>query len=645
MLPNIFRKFSERHFLLRRYFDKTKCSTFRNNNFTHCRCLSSKSIKTENHPLNSLSKNTQRFCTNIATAARDENFSESEPVELKNTEITNEEIEKLLNLNWTEVTTEEFINNFGNLYLYAKKVNDLQNINVDNLLQGISLLSSKFSINEIIFIFKHTSALRNESENFFQLKQRILASFNDELIKRLREINVTDLQFLCQSYRHVGLAKKCFFVKKAIFRMDHKLNKLTPLEISKFMQLIAYCSGIPLNFYNIEYAIEQKLDTLEKSHFFYVLYGFLRNEYIIRNKSMREYICQFILKNINEIESGHINTVFLYLSLLFKKANNFDDIIERILTAIQPRLSELSLKNLSSILNLTATVAIRDEVLITYILERFSNEMHNLTLPDIERISCNLSVFNYGNYPFYKNVVDELNNPNRQQEISEHTRAFIRILQSLVYVNIYPENLISKIMDQEYIDEKYKSPYAMIGCHYFIYNSLLIERPNYSGHMLSEKLQTHFSKKFKSHELRESSVYKSTQEILKICERILKKPAYFTKIMPHYYVEDIVLCFDENDNYISPEQFLSQYPKGMVKRIPEEAKNYKWLSLIETNSYQLSKDSEECSGILAVRCRQLSILGYKPVVLSHREWYLHEEDDEQCEKYQENYLRKLLNVK
>ncbi|XP_043465320.1 uncharacterized protein LOC122500451 isoform X2 [Leptopilina heterotoma] len=427
--------------------------------------------------------------------------------------------------------------------------------------------------------------------------------------------------------------------------MNGKMKKLTPLEISKFMQLIAYCSNLPLNFYNIEYAIEKKWDTFEINQILYIFYGFLRNEYKIRNKNMREYIYQFILKNINEIDTAHINTVFQYLSLLYKITDNFDEIIQRILKAIQPRLGELSLRNLSNILNLAASVTIRDEVLIAYITERFASEMHNLTLTDIERISCNMSVFNYANHPFYNDVLNELNNPSRQEEISNHTRAFIRILQSLVYVNIYPENLISKIMDQEYIDKKYKSPYAMIGCHYFIYNSLIIERPNYSGHLLSEKLQTHFSKKFKSHELTENSVNNITAEVLKIYERIFKKPAYFTKIMPHYYTEDIVLCYDENDNQISPEPFLSQYPKGIVKRIPEEAKNYKWLSLIVTNWRMRLNGSEEYSGLLAMRCRQLKILGYTPVALCHREWNSHEDDDEQCEKYRENYLRKLLNVK
>ena len=53
-----------------------------------------------------------------------------------------------------------------------------------------------------------------------------------------------------------------------------------------------------------------------------------------------------------------------------------------------------------------------------------------------------------------------------------------------------------------------------------------------------------------------------------------------------------------------------------VKRVPEDAKKYKWLALIVSTNNMLIKDTDKYSGILNARYRQLQQIGYTPKVVN-----------------------------
>lgn len=326
MLPNIFRKFSERQSILRSYVNnKNIFSTFRNNSnkFTKYKCssISSELTKKDKYQLNSLLKNTQRFCTNIITAKK-QNFVESESFISQNKKITDGDIEKLLNLDWSKITTQEFIDNFEKLILYMQQIENIPNINVDNILQGISELCSKFSTEEIISIFKYTSSLKSKENIFVDFKQKILLSFNQELLHRLSKLKLEEIFFLIRIYRSNKLARKVLFVIRGIFKIDRRVKYLSLEELCQLMNILGYCFNLPLNFYIIEDAIEKKnWDTFNETQIFNILYGFLKNEYKIKNKDTRIQVYKLILNNINEMNPEYINPslqYLMYVSFCFK---------------------------------------------------------------------------------------------------------------------------------------------------------------------------------------------------------------------------------------------------------------------------------------------------------------------------------------
>lgn len=316
MLANIYRKFTEKHFLLRKYaFDKNIISTVRTNNeLTYCRCLSiCKYTKTDKNAFMPLLKNTQKFCTNITVTKEQTNFEELDSLTSQNAEITEADIETLLSLDWVNISPQEFISNFIKFSLYVQQIQKEPNINFDNLIQGATELSSKFSIQELCLIFKYTAEYIR-TKNFYEIKRKILKSFNNELLKRSSELSTDEKLFFCSQYKNVNLSRKCYFVIRTMLKLSNRVKHMSSQQISTFMNILSSYISESINFYVIEHSIQDKWDNFSDAQLHQVLQAFFKNEYRLRTKENRVYIFNLISNKIKEMNPQHIGVMFKYLT-------------------------------------------------------------------------------------------------------------------------------------------------------------------------------------------------------------------------------------------------------------------------------------------------------------------------------------------
>jgi len=65
------------------------------------------------------------------------------------------------------------------------------------------------------------------------------------------------------------------------------------------------------------------------------------------------------------------------------------------------------------------------------------------------------------------------------------------------------------------------------------------------------------------------------------------------------------------------EGFLSQFKQGEFKRVNQEnSKNVRWIALVLAHPGLLIRNKNLPTGLLAAKIRQLSIIGYTPIMVS-----------------------------
>lgn len=87
-------------------------------------------------------------------------------------------------------------------------------------------------------------------------------------------------------------------------------------------------------------------------------------------------------------------------------------------------------------------------------------------------------------------------------------------------------------------------------------------------------------------------------------------------MLPHYTTQDIVFCIDEQNQLVPSEKFLSQFESSDIKRVDKNSGNVRWIALIMGHHGLLVRNYNILTGSLAAKIRQLSIIGYTPIMVS-----------------------------
>lgn len=65
------------------------------------------------------------------------------------------------------------------------------------------------------------------------------------------------------------------------------------------------------------------------------------------------------------------------------------------------------------------------------------------------------------------------------------------------------------------------------------------------------------------------------------------------------------------------EKYLSEFPKEEIKRVDkEDTMDVRWIALVMASYGVLIQDTNKPVGLLAARIRQLSKIGYTPIMVS-----------------------------
>lgn len=108
-----------------------------------------------------------------------------------------------------------------------------------------------------------------------------------------------------------------------------------------------------------------------------------------------------------------------------------------------------------------------------------------------------------------------------------------------------------------------------------------------------------------SHDALKQEIFNNTSDV------ILDRP------LPHFTTQDIVLGLDKQNQLVPKKYYPTIREIGDIKWMgKEDQRNIRWIALVMAYHGVLIKGTEQPTGLLATKIRQLIKIGYTPMMVS-----------------------------
>ncbi|EFN63850.1 FAST kinase domain-containing protein 5 [Camponotus floridanus] len=560
--------------------------------------------------------------------------------------VTNEEALGLLKQNWSLMTSEEILSAIKKLSynICCNKDDCISPIKYINAFNTLDI--EKLNDNDLMAIMRYLVPFQSFLNHGFY--NSFCERLDKECVKRFVQLNINEMLLLCDVMYQIMRYKKSEYIWYCMRKLGNKPQKLTSKQLVQVLFFLNLCRKTPINMYELEYQLERCINELSINELAIAALGFFKTGTRIRNIIFLEEIMKKTIAELDAIDSVSIGgiTKLIRYSMQLQTIPTFQKLL-KLLPQYVPRFTLMSLIH---IVHAAAKVALYDEDLINEIIKRFNNEIETARLKDIERLIFSLSTFNIDpNNSIYSNVIEELRatwDTSRAHEISEHPQVASCILGYLAILNIYPTDLIERVMAPSYLHKICKGNYIELSREYSVLDySLRLEVPEYNGPFLKSSLCSFLDKKYfkeYSHGPESSRRKRLSTDVLQTCQELFNTTSDISviRLLPHYATPDIVFCLDEQNQLVPSEKYLSQFPSSDIIHVNEKApENVRWIALVMAPHGLLIRNNNLPTGLLAAKLRQLPIIGYTPIMISYILWEKCTSPQEKCDYIKELVFR------
>ncbi|GLV35764.1 uncharacterized protein CBL_01085 [Carabus blaptoides fortunei] len=323
------------------------------------------------------------------------------------------------------------------------------------------------------------------------------------------------------------------------------------------------------------------------------------------------------------------------------------DQLSELLTRLVPEVNRLSILCCVHIALAGTNTQVFHPEILNKIANKFVQNVTATRLKDLERLTFVLTLFNFQPQTtpdIFETVLTELRSSRRTDEINMYPRCLTSCVHYLGLQQIYPYDLINKVLDPEFLKNTYGNNKTAIGREIlFLDTSMDIDCPDYKGHRLNTKLQSNLTKWSQEYIPRRDQKYRLTSadklmlDVKETLEVVLGQSEFLhiDYILPHYQKPDIIICKDKEGHPVDVKQHFCQYTTGNIKK-PSTTKDYKWFAIVIGSWNMNIRSTTTPVGTLNTKLRQLKKIGYQPTVVF---WW---EFMQLSRAEKENYMRSKL---
>nr|XP_050850124.1 FAST kinase domain-containing protein 5, mitochondrial isoform X1 [Vespula vulgaris] len=543
--------------------------------------------------------------------------------------VTDEEAEKLLNRNWSTVDTVEVVSAFRILSynIINKSDDDVNEIRYKCILNALKENINNLTDNllqEVLFNLLPFQKYLQDTKSFKDL----IKLLDRHCEKQYKQWSINKMFLIADTFYCLDVYKNSNFIWKLLRKMNSKLNKLTPKNLVQLMFFVNINRKTPLNMYEVEVILEEHLNDLSINELGIIAMGFFKSKTKIKNPKLIKAIINRLICEINKADDITISA----LLKLIRYSMKYDEMInfKMLLDSIIPILSKLNLQCLMHIIHVYAKVHMYTKPLLDTVITRMYNEIKTARLKDIEKLTYALNIFSVDTtHPIYDKIIEEITSrlSNDKTEIFKYPWMYVSILRYLAIRGVFPLHLIKLAMDPSFINLR-TDAYILGWEHSLLEYYLKIEKPEYTGPFLSEGiLLTSTKRQWEIMQMnRKSMIDKIFTEIVYVLKEIILNDInlYTGRILPHSVKNHVVFGLDEKQNFISAESILSKIPDINIKRIDDTfPKNVKWIVLVVVHYKHTIRETNEPTGIIVAKLRQLKHIGYTPILITGNNWLKH----------------------
>ncbi|XP_012063545.1 PREDICTED: FAST kinase domain-containing protein 5, partial [Atta cephalotes] len=545
--------------------------------------------------------------------------------------VTNKEALEILEQDWNLMTNAETVSAIKKLS-YNFSYNNEEKIDSFQYMKAFSKLKMEQLTNdELMTIMRHLVLFNNHMKycNFYC---NLCTLIDRECTKRFLKLPIEQTLYLCDIiYQMTCKISHDFsqYMWYSIRNIGNKPQKLSPQQLVQILFFLNIHRKPSINMYELEYHLEQCKDELSINELGIAALGFFKTSTKIKNTDFLNYILQRSAAEINEIHSVSIASIIKLVrySTNLTELKSLLDLL-KVLTPYEPRYT---LSSLTHIAQACGRTAVYNKELMDRIITRLNKELKTARLKDFERLLYTFVILDINsNNSVYQNVIEELRttwNTTRAFEIQKFPHVASRILGYLTTKSIFPMDLIRYIMAPEFVTKTCNGNYHFLSREYLVLDySLRIEVPEYDGPFLKPTLKSFLEKKYYNLSLKTN--LSSTRanmlfsDVLATCQELFNNTTDISIIrpLPYFISQDIILCLNEQNQLMPSEKYLSQFEEIDIKRV-KNLNNVRWIALVIGHPGLLIRNyRNKPTGALATKMRQLSIIGYKPIMISYITW-------------------------
>lgn len=441
-------------------------------------------------------ENENRYAYSIM---QDKKYSINLDVQKCTNVLSKEQFDKLITEDWTKKPPVLMFEALSTLGVYACENNlcisdKIFDAYIDNLTDNLKAASDKEleSLFYALAIWPETVSIR--TRNFIE----VWAALDDECVNRLKNWSFDQMLVFESLFFMLNVTRVSDFSKKCLNKLASKAKQLSPGQLVQTIFFIGVWRQQPFDIHNLELQLDNCFNEFSVDDLAIMSMGFFKSKTPIRSMELVSKFADKIIENSRDIHE--ISLAALVKIIRYSMKYPQDDTIYRLLDVLQHEVPRLSVMcNVHVALLGTSTLMLHKDCL-TKIADTVMKCMSKARLKDLERLVLTYGTFNFAPPTpkcFFQKVMDELRNPERNDEIQKYGRSFNCCIGYLGLMGFYPVDLINKGLCPKYLETSYGKQSFTYGREVLIINNTAdIFCPEAKINRLTDKVAKILAKKY-----------------------------------------------------------------------------------------------------------------------------------------------------
>lgn len=221
--------------------------------------------------------------------------------------VSNEEALKLLQQDWSVMTSEEILSAIKKLSynICHNKDDRISPVKYMNAFNALCL--KHVNDNDFMVMMRHLIPFHIflSHDFYYSFCERV----DKECVRRFLQLTINEMLLLCDIMYQIMCYNKSEYIWYSMRKLGNKPQKLTSKQLVQVLFFLNLCRKTPINMYELEYQLERHINELSINELAVAALGFFKTGTRIRNIIFLELIMKKTIAELDVIDSISIGAI------------------------------------------------------------------------------------------------------------------------------------------------------------------------------------------------------------------------------------------------------------------------------------------------------------------------------------------------